>query len=106
VLPLCGAPTPIVVLLEKAERGGTSCAKTGTDRIAIANSTPAARILADILAQYTRFKSWKLLRQIPGIGPIRAAVLMAVMQTPHRFRTKRQLWNYSGLGLETHDSGE
>jgi len=22
----------------------------------------------------------------------------------HRFRTKRQLWNYSGLGLETHDS--
>jgi len=31
---------------------------------------------------------------------------MAVMQTPHRFRTKRQLWTYSGLGLETHDSGE
>jgi hypothetical protein len=31
---------------------------------------------------------------------------MAVMQTPHRFRTKRQLWNYCGLGLETHDSGE
>src|SRR5262252_1369390 len=29
-----------------------------------------------------------------------------VMQTPHRFRTKRQLWNYCGLGLETHDSGE
>jgi hypothetical protein len=30
---------------------------------------------------------------------------MAVMQTPHRFRTKRQLGN-CGLGLETHDSGE
>jgi transposase len=28
------------------------------------------------------------------------------MQTPHRFRTKRQLWSYSGLGLETHDGGE
>jgi transposase len=28
------------------------------------------------------------------------------MQTPHRFRTKRQLWNYSGLGLETHDSAQ
>jgi hypothetical protein len=25
-------------------------------------------------------------------------------QTPHRFRTKRQLWTYSGLELETHDS--
>jgi transposase len=28
------------------------------------------------------------------------------MQTPHRFRTKRQLWNYSGLGLVTHDSAQ
>jgi hypothetical protein len=31
---------------------------------------------------------------------------MARMQTPHRFRTKKQLWAYSGLGLETHGSGE
>jgi transposase len=60
----------------------------------------------DLLREVKKHKAWKLLRQIPGIGPIRAAVLMAVMQTPHRFRTKRQLWTYSGLGLETHDSGE
>jgi transposase len=60
----------------------------------------------DLLREVKKHQAWKLLRQIPGIGPIRAAVLMAVMQTPHRFRTKRQLWNYSGLGLETHDSGE
>ena len=60
----------------------------------------------DLLLEVKKHQAWKLLRQIPGIGPIRAAVLMAVMQTPHRFRTKRQLWNYCGLGLETHDSGE
>ena len=48
----------------------------------------------------------KLLRQIPSIGPIRAALLVALLQTPHRFRTKRQLWAYSGFALETHDSGE
>src|SRR6267154_1901593 len=48
----------------------------------------------------------RLLRQIPGIGPLRAAHLVALMQTPHRFRTKRQLWTYSGLGLETHDSAQ
>jgi transposase len=60
----------------------------------------------DLLVEAKKHKAWKLLRQIPGIGPIRAAVLMAVMQTPHRFRTKRQLWNYCGLGLETHDSGQ
>src|SRR5208337_4010590 len=59
----------------------------------------------DLLAESKKHKTWKRLRQIPSIGPIRSAVLMAVMQTPHRFRTKRQLWNYCGLGLETHDSG-
>ena len=48
----------------------------------------------------------RLLRQIPSIGPIRAALLIALMQTPHRFRTKRQLWAYCGLALRTYDSGE
>jgi hypothetical protein len=28
------------------------------------------------------------------------------MQTPHRFRTKRQLWAYCGLALKTSTSGE
>ena len=32
--------------------------------------------------------------------------MIALIQTPHRFRTKRQLWTYSGLGIETHDSAE
>jgi transposase len=48
----------------------------------------------------------KLLRQIPSIGPIRAAPLVALLQTPHRFRSKRQLWAYSGFAVEVHDSGE
>ncbi len=47
-----------------------------------------------------------MLRRIPDIGPIRAALLIALMQTAHRFRTKRQLWAYSGLALETHDSAQ
>jgi hypothetical protein len=42
----------------------------------------------------------------PCIGPIRAALLIALMQTPHRFHTKRQLWAYSGLAVKTRDSGE
>jgi len=60
----------------------------------------------DLLLEAKKHKAWKLLRQIPGIGPIRAALLVALIQTPHRFRTKRQLWTYSGLGLETHDSAQ
>jgi transposase len=60
----------------------------------------------DLLTEAKKHKPWKLLRRIPGIGPIRAAILIAVMQTPPRFRTKRHLWTYSGLGLETYDSAE
>jgi len=58
------------------------------------------------LAESKKHKASKLLRQIPSIGPIRAALLIALIQTPHRFRTKRQLWAYSGLALETRNSGE
>src|ERR1700691_2887096 len=43
----------------------------------------------------------KRLCQIPAIGPIRAAVLLGILQTPQRFRSKRQLWAYSGFGIET-----
>jgi hypothetical protein len=31
---------------------------------------------------------------------------VALLQTPNRFRSKRQLWAYSGLAIETHGSGE
>jgi len=30
--------------------------------------------------------------KIPYIGPIRAPLVIALIQTPHRFRTKRPLW--------------
>ena len=60
----------------------------------------------DLLLEAKKHKPWKLLRLIPGIGPLRAAIVIAVMQTPHRFRTKRHLWTYSGLALETYDSAQ
>jgi transposase len=60
----------------------------------------------DLLAESRKHVATKLLRQIPGIGPIRAALLVALLQTPDRFRTKRQLWAYSGLAIETHGSGQ
>jgi transposase len=60
----------------------------------------------DLLVESRRHSAVKLLRQIPSIGPIRAALLVALLQTPHRFRTNRQLWAYSGFAIKTHDSGE
>ena len=62
------------------------------------------KVRPELLAESRKHKAAKLLRQIPAIGPIRAARLIALMQTPHRFRSKRQLWTYSGLGIETRDS--
>jgi transposase len=47
-----------------------------------------------------------LLRTIPQLGPVRAAFIVATVDTPHRFRTKRQLWNYVGLAVITKVSAE
>jgi transposase len=63
-------------------------------------------VRGELLAEAKKHHAWKLLRAIPFIGPIRAALLIALIQTPHRFRTKRQLWTYSGFGIETHSSAE
>jgi transposase len=64
------------------------------------------QVRRDLLAEGRKHSAMRLLRQIPSIGPIRAVLLIALMQTPHRFRTKRQLWAYCGLALKTSTSGE
>jgi transposase len=64
------------------------------------------KVRPEFLAESRKHKAAKLLCGIPCIGPIRAARLIALMQTPHRFRSKRQLWTYSGLAVETHDSAQ
>jgi len=60
----------------------------------------------ELLRESRKHAAVKLLRQIPSIGPIRSALLVAIVQTPHRFRTKRQLWAYAGFAVQTYDSGE
>ena len=60
----------------------------------------------ELLAESRKHTITAKLRRIPSLGPIRSALAVALIQTPHRFRGKRQLWTYSGLGLETRDSGE
>jgi transposase len=60
----------------------------------------------ELLEESKKHQVWKQLCQIPSIGPIRAAVLLGILQTPHRFRTKRQLWTFGGLGIETYSSAD
>jgi transposase len=64
------------------------------------------QVRGEFLVESRKHKAVKVLRQIPCIGPIGAVLLLALMQTPHRFRSKRQLWTYSGLGVVTPHSGD
>lgn len=59
-----------------------------------------------VLREACNHRPYRLLRSVPGIGPLRAAEMMAIIADPHRFRTKRQLWMYAGLGVITRTSGE
>jgi transposase len=53
-----------------------------------------------------RQPAWPVLRTIPFLGPVRVALLLALLQTPWRFRTKRNLWAYAGLAVTTRASAE
>ena len=59
-----------------------------------------------MLAESRKHRAVGLLRTIPQLGPIRCGLIVATVDTPHRFRTKRQFWSYSGLAVVTHMSSE
>lgn len=48
----------------------------------------------------------RTLETCPGMGPIRVAQLVATVMSPHRFRSARQLWSYSGLGIVMRSSAD
>jgi len=48
----------------------------------------------------------KILSTAPGIGPIRAAQIVATVVSPERFRTSRQFWSYCGLGIVMRTSSD
>lgn len=58
------------------------------------------------LKEARRYPIQKILRGIPGFGPIRSAFAIAVIGTPYRFRTQRQLWSYSGLSVVIQSSSD
>jgi transposase len=48
--------------------------------------------------------SWLL--SVPKLGAVSVAQLIAVVGTPHRFRSKRQFWTYVGLAVVTCTSAD
>jgi len=59
-----------------------------------------------LLHEARRHHAFKPLCKVPGLGPIRAAQVIAAIGSPHRFRTKRQLWAYCGFAVITRSSAD
>lgn len=59
-----------------------------------------------LVTESHRYPISYLLETCPGLGPIRVATLLPVVVTPDRFRTCRQFWSYSGLGIVMRSSSD
>ena len=59
-----------------------------------------------LLREAKRHPAFERLRQVPGLGPVRVAGIISALGSPHRFRTKRQLWKYCGLSVVTRTSSD
>lgn len=60
----------------------------------------------EMIEEASKNKAFKILDSIPTLGPIRVALIIASVLTPHRFRSKRQFWAYSGLAVISHSSAD
>jgi hypothetical protein len=61
---------------------------------------------AALVVEARKDPAWRVLSSIPFLGPVRVALLLATLQTPWRFPTKRNLWGYAGLAVVTHSTAE
>ena len=59
-----------------------------------------------MLRESRRHPADPTLKQIPVLGPIRIAEILAKVVSPHRFRTKRQFWAYCGFAVVTRSSAD
>jgi transposase len=60
----------------------------------------------ELLQEARNHRMAGVLETCPGIGPIRAAQLLPIVVTPHRFRTARQFGSYAGLGIVMRSSAD
>lgn len=99
-------PTGRAQWLEKLpERGARFRAEALCAELDVLRSLrPKAK--AAMIAEARRDPAWAVLQTIPFFGPVRIALLLATMQTPWRFRTKRNLWAYAGLAVVTKSTAE
>jgi transposase len=59
-----------------------------------------------MLAEARKHPPFHLLQSFPCVGPIRAAEVVAIIASPFRFRTRRNLWPYAGLAVVHQSSSD
>ena len=50
--------------------------------------------------------AYRCLMSVPRLGSVSVATLLAIVGTPHRFRSKRQFWTYVGLAVVTRTTAD
>jgi hypothetical protein len=53
-----------------------------------------------------RQRAYPWLMSMPQFGSVSVAQLLAIVGTPHRFRSKRQFWTYVGLAVVTRTTAD
>lgn len=53
-----------------------------------------------------RQAAYPWLMSVPRLGPVSVSQLLAIVGTPHRFRSKRQFWSYVGLAVVTRSTAD
>jgi transposase len=92
-------------LAKLSDRGGRFRAETLFAELDVLREL-RPRVKAAMVAEARRDPAWSILRTVPFLGPVRVAMLLAILQTPWRFRTKRNLWAYAGLAVVTCSSAD
>jgi hypothetical protein len=59
-----------------------------------------------MLRESHRHRIARILETAPGFGPVRVGLMLPIVITPWRFRTKRQFWAYCGFGVVTRSSAD
>ena len=60
----------------------------------------------EMLKEARRQAAYPWLMSVPQLGAVSVAQLIAIVGTPHRFRSKRQFWTYVGLAVVTRTSAD
>ena len=64
------------------------------------------RAQKDMIAEARKHPEYRFVRSCPGLGDVRAALLLPVVVTPYRFANKRQFWSYCGLAVVSRSSSD